>query len=174
MGAESLAGIGVDRIDDPDRRRIVGVLQFEHRAHLVGEAGELVLDDRAVGNAAGGRHALRQRLALALGVEPGHRDRALRARVDRSVRRLKLGEQQRPAHQRRGVAERRNGDVEPRARLHSGGRSVVTITEATLRLRSEAPCTSRPRCSSIACTDCSVKGALRRVSPDPCNPTTRP
>ncbi len=119
--AEALAGIGVDRVDDPDRGRVVGILQFEHRAQFVGEAGELVLDDRAVRNAACGRHALRQRLALADGVEAGHRDRALRARVDRSIGRLKLGEQQRSAHQRRRVAEGRDGDVEPRGRLHSCG-----------------------------------------------------
>ena len=44
----------------------------------------------------------------------------------------------------------------------AGGRSAVTITDATLRFRSAAPCTSRPRCVSIAWTDCSVKGALRK------------
>ena len=68
--AEPLAGIAVDRIDDPDRGRVIGVLQFEHRAQLVRRAGDLVLDDRAVGDAARGRHALGERLALAAASKP--------------------------------------------------------------------------------------------------------
>ena len=104
-----------------------------------------MLDDGAIRNAARGRHALRQRLALADGVETGHRDRALRARVDRSVRRLKLGEQQRSAHQRRRVAEGGDGDVEPRGRLHSGrevrgdddGRDIAVAERGAVHVKTQ-------------------------------------
>src|SRR3984957_4910868 len=86
MGAESLTGIGVDRIDDPHRGRVVRVFQFEHGTQFVGERWKFVLNDCAIWNAAGGRDALRQRLALTGGFEPGHRDCALSIRVYGSVR----------------------------------------------------------------------------------------
>ena len=54
------------------------------------------------------------------------------------------------------------------------GRSAVTITAAILRVRVLALRTLMPMRSSIDCSDCSVKGELRRVSPVPLRPMTRP
>ena len=87
---------------------------------MIGRRGDLLLNDRAVRDAAGGRHALRQRLALARRLETGHRNRALCARVDDAVRALELSEKQRPAHQRRRVAERRDRYVDTRSGLDAG------------------------------------------------------
>ena len=66
-----------------------------------------------------------------------------------------------------------------------GVRSAVTITAATLRVRSVVGrgglvvlvvsfLTLMPIFSSIDCRDCSVNGALRSVSPVPFRPMTRP
>jgi hypothetical protein len=76
-----------------------------------------VLNDRAVGNAASRRDALRQRLALASGVESGHCDRALGRRIDDPV---ELGHEQSPAHQGRRIAKGGDRDVKPGARFRSG------------------------------------------------------
>ena len=118
---ETGARIGVDRVDDPHRRGVVWVFQFEHRAQLVRLAGNLVLHDRAIGDPPGRRDALRQRLALALGLESGDGDGALGGRANDAVGSLQLGQEKRAAHQRGGVAERGDGDVEAGADLHAGG-----------------------------------------------------
>ena len=55
-----------------------------------------------------------------------------------------------------------------------GGRLPVTITAATLPVRMVAPRMLTPMRSSIACSDCLVKGMLFSVSPVPLRPTTRP
>ena len=109
MSTKPLPRISVDRVDNSHGGGVVRILQFQHRAQFVGEPGELVLDDCAVWNTAGRRDPLRQRLALPRGFEPGHRDRALRARVDRPIRRLKLGEQEgfRPSKRARRQGRRR-------------------------------------------------------------------
>lgn len=54
------------------------------------------------------------------------------------------------------------------------GRLPVTITAATLPVRMVAPRMLTPMRSSIACSDCLVKGMLLSVSPVPLRPTTRP
>ncbi len=54
------------------------------------------------------------------------------------------------------------------------GSSAVTMTAATLRVRALALRTLMPMRSSIDCSDCSVKGELRRLSPVPLRPMTRP
>ncbi len=59
-------------------------------------------------------------------------------------------------------------------RFMNGGRSAVTMTAATLRLRSASLRTLIPSRSSIDCIVCSVNGALRKVSPVPSSPKTRP
>ena len=59
-------------------------------------------------------------------------------------------------------------------RPEKGGKSAVTITAATLRVRRLAPRTLTPMRSIIDCSDCPVKGAFCKVSPVPCRPTTRP
>ncbi len=74
---------------------------------------DLALDRGAVGDVAGRRHALGERLGLALRGESGHRDRALRHRIDLSVGAAHRRQQQRAAHQRRRVAHRRHRDVNP-------------------------------------------------------------
>ena len=56
----------------------------------------------------------------------------------------------------------------------NGGRLAVTITAATLPVRSVWPRMLTPSRSSIAVSDCLVKGMLLRVSPVPLSPTTRP
>ena len=88
----------------------------------VGEfAVHLPLDDGAVGNAAGCRHALRQRLGLPLGGKAGDEDRALRDRVDLSVGGLQRRHDQRAAVERGGVAERGDADVDAGAGFDKGG-----------------------------------------------------
>ena len=54
------------------------------------------------------------------------------------------------------------------------GRLPVTMTAATLPVRMVAPRMLTPMRSSIACSDCLVKGMLFSVSPVPLRPTTRP
>ena len=56
----------------------------------------------------------------------------------------------------------------------NGGRSAVTMTAATLPVRICWPRILTPSRSSIACSDCLVKGALLSVSPVPLSPTTSP
>ena len=82
--------------------------------------GDVSLDDRAVGDPARRRHALRHDFRLSRRVESGHGDGALRAGVDLAVGAGELGQQQRAAHQRGGVAERGDGDVETLAGVHAG------------------------------------------------------
>ena len=96
--AEALAGIGVDGVGDPDGGREIGIAQLQDQVRLAGEARlDLALDDRAVRDAAGGRHALRQRLGLALRGEAGDEDRALRDRIDLAVGGLQRRHDQRAA-----------------------------------------------------------------------------
>ena len=54
------------------------------------------------------------------------------------------------------------------------GSSAVTMTAATLRVRALELRTLMPMRSSIDCSDCSVNGELRRLSPVPLRPITRP
>jgi hypothetical protein len=56
----------------------------------------------------------------------------------------------------------------------NAGRLPVTMTAATLPVRMVAPRMLTPMRSSIACSDCLVKGMLLSVSPVPLRPTTRP
>ena len=56
----------------------------------------------------------------------------------------------------------------------NGGRVAVTTTAAVLRVCKRWSFTFTPMRSSIAFKDCWVNGALRSVSPLPCNPITRP
>ena len=74
----------------------------------------------AVGDAAGGRHALGHRLRLALRGKARHGERTLRHRVDLVVGGHQRGEHQRPAGQRGGIAERGDGDVDARALADEG------------------------------------------------------
>ena len=73
---------------------------------------DLALDDRAVGDAADGRHAARDLGGLAFGLEAADRERALRHRVDVAVGAEQRRDQQRAALQALGIAERRHGDVD--------------------------------------------------------------
>ena len=91
---------------------------------------------RAVGDAADGRHAAHDLGGLAFGLEAADRDRALADRVDVAVGAEQRRHQQRAALQALGVAERRDGDVDARALRAEGGRLAVTITAATLPVRS--------------------------------------
>ena len=107
------------------------------------------------------------------GSKSGHGHCALRGRVQRR-RALQLGQEQRPAHQRGRVAERRDRDVDARAGLDAGRkiggdddrRDIAVAQRDAVHVNADA--------SSIACTACSVNGVLRNVSPVPCRPTTRP
>jgi hypothetical protein len=55
-----------------------------------------------------------------------------------------------------------------------GGRLAVTMTAATFLARERPPSLAMPRFSSMARIDCSVNGELRRLSPEPWSPITRP
>ena len=56
----------------------------------------------------------------------------------------------------------------------NAGRLAVTMTAATLPVRMVWPRMLTPSRSSIAVSDCLVKGMLLSVSPVPFSPTTRP
>lgn len=58
--------------------------------------------------------------------------------------------------------------------LAKAGRLAVTITAATLAVFRLASRVLTLKCSSIALSDWLVKAELRRLSPDPSSPTTRP
>jgi hypothetical protein len=92
----------------------------------------------------------------------------LRHRIDVTVGAEQGGDEERAALQVLGIAKRGVPWV-PKA-----GRLPVTITAATLPVRIVAPRMLTPMRSSIACSDCLVKGMLFRVSPEPFRPTTRP
>ena len=55
-----------------------------------------------------------------------------------------------------------------------GGRLAVTITAATFLARVAPVSVAMPRLFSMERIDCSVKGALRMLSPVPWSPTTSP
>ena len=110
---------GVDGVDDPRRGGVIGVAQLQEHAHLVERAVDGPLDDGAVGDAAGGRHALRNVLGLAGRVEAGDGDGALGAGVRLAVGAGELRQQKRAAHQRSRVAERGDGHVETLAWIHA-------------------------------------------------------
>ena len=137
--AETLLRIGVDRVDDAHRGVVIGIFQFEDQPQFVGRRRHGSLDDRAVGNPPGGRHPLRQGLRLAGDVEAGDRNRALRARHRRSPsvpdncvsnNVPPISEGASPSADT--VTSRREPTSIP------AGRSAVTITAATLRLRNAA------------------------------------
>ena len=101
-----------------------------HLVEPVEREVDLALDDRAVGDAADGRHAAHDLGGFALGLEAVDRDRALADRIDVAVGAEQRRDQQRAALQALGVAERRHGDVDARAlgaerrqvrRHHDGG-----------------------------------------------------
>jgi hypothetical protein len=110
----------------------VGVAQIQahlvHIGHL--EAG-LALDQRARGDATGGRHAARHRRPRPARRRDGPGlDRALRHRIDLTVRALQAGDDQRTAQQALGVAHGGYRHVDARAgrgegrqvgRDHDGG-----------------------------------------------------
>ncbi len=70
------------------------------------------------------------------------------------------------------MAETEASICEPEA--EKAGSRAVTITAATFLVLRSASRTLTPSRSSIASRLCLVKGALRRVSPVPFRPTTRP
>jgi hypothetical protein len=120
-------------------------------------------------------HAARDLGGFAFGLEPPIASEPLADRVDIAVGAEQRRDQQRAALQALGVAHRRDGDVDAGS-LRAEGRegSAVTITAATLPVRSVWPRMLTPRRSSIACSDWRVKGMLLSVSPVPLRPTTRP
>ena len=102
----------------------VGIAQREPQVRQPVEREiDLALDDRAVGDAADGRHAAHDLGGLALGLEAADRERALRHRIDVAVGAEQRRDQQRAALQALGVAERRDGDVDAGA-LGAEGRQV--------------------------------------------------
>ena len=106
----------VDRGGDALGRGEVGVAQREpHLVEPVEREIDLALDDGAVGDAADGRHAARDLRGLAFGLEAADRERALRDRIDIAVGAEQRRDEQRAAVEALGVAERRHGDVDPRA-----------------------------------------------------------
>ena len=95
--------------------------------------GDLALDQCAVRDAPGRRHALGQHLTGALRREAGDSQRPLRHRIDLAVGAGQWRQQQRAAHQRGRVADRRHADVDARTstaegrkvRRHHHGRDVA-------------------------------------------------
>ena len=119
-GIERLGGRRADEIVDRRGDALgggeVGVAQREpHLVEPVEREFDLALDDRAVGDAADGRHAARDLGGVALGLEAGDRQRALRHRIDVAVGGEQRRDQQRAAVEALGVAERGHRDVDPRA-----------------------------------------------------------
>ena len=78
-------GIGVDRVDDPHRRGVVGIPQLEKHLQFLDRRRRRQLDDRAIGNAARRGHALSNDFGLPRRVESRHGYRALRARINLAV-----------------------------------------------------------------------------------------
>ena len=70
------------------------------------------------------------------------------------------------------MAETETSMLEPVAA--KAGRLAVTITAAMFLVSRLKPRVCTPSRSSIDCRLCWVKGELRRVSPEPFSPTTRP
>ena len=125
---ERLGGVGADEVVDRGGDALgggeVGIAQRQpHLAQPVEREVDLALDERAVGDAADGRHAARDLGGLAFGLEAVDRDRALADRIDVAVGAEQRRDQQRAALQALGVAERRHRDVDARA-LGAEGRQV--------------------------------------------------
>ena len=175
LHAVALGAVGVDRIRHAHGRIEIRIAQLEHEHLLVGEAARrLALDQRAVGNAAGRRHALRQRFRLALGREAGDRQRPLGHGIDLVVGAHQRRQHQRAAGQRRGIAERGDRDVDARARADEGrqlGRDDDggDVARARLGVAHVDAHAIQHRLQRLL-----VNGELRRLSPVPLRPITRP
>ncbi len=133
IGSASLdAEIVVDRGGDALGRGEVCVAQREpYVGQSIEREFDLALDERPVGDAADGGDAADDLGGFALGLETVDGDRALRHRIDVAVGAEQGGDQQGPALQVLGVAERRTTVTSIRVPwVPNGGRLPVTITAA--------------------------------------------
>ena len=178
-GIDRLGGLGAEEIVDRGGDALgggeIGVAQRQpHIGQAVERELDLALDDGAVGDAADGRHAADDLGGGAFGLETADRDRALRHRIDVAVGAEQGGDQQGAALQVFGVAERRDRDVHPGALGAERGQIAGDHHGGDVAGADGGAADIDAHRSSIACSDCLVKGMLLRVSPVPLRPTTRP
>jgi hypothetical protein len=161
------AEIGIDRGGDARGGRQIRIVQREAQIGLAGEReAEFALDDGAVGDAPGSRHAAGDAGGGALRHEAADGDRALRQRIDFAVGAEQRRDQQCSALQALGVAQRADRDVDARA-LGGKGRQVGRHHHGgdVLGLHGVAAGVDAQPLEHGDVRLCWVKGALRSESP---------
>src|SRR5690606_29043455 len=116
------AGEGGNGLADTPGGGQIRVLQCQpqHRQRRQLKA-DFALDDGAVGDAAGSRHAAGDLGGGALGAEAGNGNRTLGDGIDLAIGAEQRGDQQGAALQALGIAHGRNGDVDAAAMAGEGG-----------------------------------------------------